>query len=245
MTGGADQHFLLRARVSSPPTMVAMRPLVPVLLVLLVAGCTPGYLERAYFADPSAPSTAQLSHTLYRAAQAAGEDPAQYSFVMIRSRHVAAYHTDDGVFYFTDGLARQLALHVDALVAHEFAHQLLGHAGRRAAVSLGTSGGFTVLGLLVPGLSLADLIINPLIVRAFSRDQEIAADLKAVDLIQAMGHETPRRTLAEALRAAAAINGPTPGGWFATEPPLEQRLAVLEPLEPERTARSGGPQRSR
>ena len=224
--------------------MVVMRPLVLVVLAVLVAGCAPGYLERAYFADPSDPKSAQLSHALYRAARAAGDDPALYAFVMIRSRHVAAYHTDDGVFYFTDGLAGQLAPHIDALVAHEFAHELLGHAGRRAALSLGTSGGFTVLGVVVPGLSLADLIINPLIVRAFSRDQEIAADLKAIDLMHAMGHETPRRTLADALRAAAAINGPPPGGWFATEPPLEQRLAVLEPLEPERTARSG-PQGSR
>ena len=225
--------------------MVVMRPLVLAVLAVLLAGCSTGYLERAYFGDPSDPKTTQLSHALYRAARAAGDDPARYGFVMIRSRHVAAYHTDDGVFYFTDGLAAPLAPSIDALVAHEFAHELLGHAGRRAAVSLGTTGGFTVLGIVVPGLSLADLIINPLIVRAFSRDQEIAADLKAIDLIQAMGHEAPRRTLADALRAAAAINGPSPGGWFATEPPLEQRLAILEPLEPERTARSGGPQRSR
>ena len=222
-----------------------MRRLVLIVLVLLLAGCTAGYLERAYFADPSKARIAQLSHALYRAARAAGDDPARYGFLMISSRHVAAYHTDDGVFYFTDGLAVQSAPNIDALVAHEFAHELLGHAGRRAAVSLGTSGGFTILGFVVPGLSLADLIINPLIVRAFSRDQEIAADLKAIDLIHAMGHDTPRRTLADALRAAAAINGPSPGGWFATEPPLEQRLAVLEPLEPERTVQRGEAQRSR
>src|SRR5262245_27075859 len=225
--------------------MVVMRPLVPIVLALLLAGCATGYLERAYFADPADAKTPQLAHALYRAARAAGDDPARYGFVMIRSRHVAAYHTDDGVFYFTDGLADQPASNIDALVAHEFAHELLGHAGRRAALSLGTSGGFTVLGVVVPGLSLADLIINPLIVRAFSRDQEIAADLKAIDLIHAMGHQTPRRDLADALRAAAAINGPPPGGWFATEPPLEQRLSILEPLEPERTVKMGEAQRSR
>jgi len=42
----------------------------------------------------------------------------------------------------------------------------------------------------------------------------------------------PRRTLAAALRAAAAPNGPAKGGLLATEPPLADRLAQLEPLEP-------------
>jgi Zn-dependent protease with chaperone function len=83
-----------------------------------------------------------------------------------------------------------------------------------------------------------DLVVNPLVVRAFTRDQEIAADLKAADILRAMGHEAPRRTLADALRAAAIINGRPAGGFLATEPTLEERLAALQPLEPERTARS-------
>jgi Zn-dependent protease with chaperone function len=178
------------------------------------------------------------------AARAAGDDPARYSFAMLRSRHIGAYHTDDAIFYFSDGLARQPAAHVDALVAHEVAHEILGHAGRRAAVALGTTAGLTVMGVIVPGLSLADLVINPLIVRAFSRDQEIAADLRAVDVLGAMGHDCPRRTLADALRAAAAINGQAPGGFFATEPTLEERLAALEPLEPDGTPQTSAAQRA-
>ena len=38
--------------------------------------------------------------------------------------------------------------------------------------------------------------------------------------------------LAAALSAAAAVNGPATGGLLATEPPLADRLAQLEPLEP-------------
>jgi len=47
-----------------------------------------------------------------------------------------------------------------------------------------------------------------------------------------VGHGAPRRTLAAALSAAAAANGPATGGLFATEPPLADRLAQLAPLEP-------------
>ena len=54
----------------------------------------------------------------------------------------------------------------------------------------------------------------------------------------------PRRTLAAALRAAAAPNGPAKGGLLATEPPLADRLAKLEPVESpaELTARATVPE---
>ena len=47
-----------------------------------------------------------------------------------------------------------------------------------------------------------------------------------------MGHGAPRRTLAAALSAAAAANGPATGGLLATAPPLADRLAQLAPLAP-------------
>src|SRR5207247_1044774 len=80
------------------------------------------------------------------------------------------------------------------------------------------------------GAGLLDFVANPLIVRAFTRDQEIAADLKAVQILRDMGYESPRRAMAEALRAAAKVNGPPRGGWLAAQPTLEGRLGRLGPL---------------
>jgi Zn-dependent protease with chaperone function len=84
-----------------------------------------------------------------------------------------------------------------------------------------------VLGVAVPGAGLLDFLVSPLVVRAYTRDQEVAADLKAADILGTMGHDTPRRAVAEALRAAARVNGPPRGGWLATEPTLEARIAAL------------------
>jgi Zn-dependent protease with chaperone function len=78
---------------------------------------------------------------------------------------------------------------------------------------------------------VADWVANPLIVRAFSRDQEITADVRAVEILRSMGHELPRRTLATALRDVEAINGKAPTGLLATFPPLEERLAAIGPVE--------------
>ncbi len=202
--------------------------------------------ERAYYPDATGPHTKRLSETLYRAAVAAGDDPARYSFAMIQTSKVAAVTHEEGVFYFSEGLAAQIPEHVDAFVAHEVAHEVLGHAGKRRALSLGISGGFTVIGFVVPGLGLMDFLVNPVIVRAFTRDQSLDADLRTIEILRAMGHEAPRRTLAAALKAAASLNGPPEGTpLLAIEPDLEDRLAALEPLEaePKGLAKNTPPQR--
>jgi Zn-dependent protease with chaperone function len=205
-------------------------------LLLLATGACASVPDRAYYPDPAARETRVLAEALWRAAKAASDDPGDYSFAMIRSNHVGAYTVEDATFYFTQGLARQPATVVDALVAHEVAHELLGHIGQRRALALSLGAGFTVLGIALPGTSLLDLVANPLIIRAFTREQEIAADLRAVEVLRDMGYEAPRRTLADALRAAAKVNGPPRGGWLATEPSLEDRLGRLEPLEAEQRA---------
>jgi Zn-dependent protease with chaperone function len=203
------------------------------LLVIVTGACTT-LPERTYYPDPASPETRVLAEALWRAAKAASDDPNEYSFAMIRSKHVGAYTVEDATFYFTEGLARQPGPVVDALVAHEVAHELLGHIGQRRSLALSLGASFTVLGIMVPGAWLIDILTNPLIVRAFTRDQEIAADLKAVEVLRDMGYTAPRRVMADALRAAAKVNGAPRGGWLATEPALEDRLGPLEPLEVEK-----------
>jgi Zn-dependent protease with chaperone function len=203
------------------------------LLVIVTGACTT-LPERTYYPDPASPETRVLAEALWRAAKAASDDPNEYSFAMIRSKHVGAYTVEDATFYFTEGLARQPGPVVDALVAHEVAHELLGHIGQRRSLALSLGASFTVLGIMVPGAGLIDILTNPLIVRAFTRDQEIAADLKAVEVLRDMGYTAPRRVMADALRAAAKVNGAPRGGWLATEPALEDRLGPLEPLEVEK-----------
>lgn len=198
---------------------MAVRGLAWLLIAVTMLSACATFPEHAYYPDPSDAQTRVLAEALYRAARAASEDPRQYSFAMVRTAEVRAYTGDDATFYFSEGLARQSGAVVDALVAHEVAHELLDHVGRRRA-------------LVLPGLSVLDLVANPLIVRAYTRDQEISADRKAVEVLRDMGYATPRRVLAEALREAAKLNDAAARGPFATEPELRERLAALEPLEP-------------
>ena len=208
-------------------------PLTAVATGLMLAACatTP---QGAYYAAPTDPSTARMSQILHRAAVAGGDDPGRYSFAFIKSPTAAAYSDEDATFYFTDGLTRQPTPIIEAAVAHEVAHEILGHVGSRRKLSMSLTASFSALGLFAPGAGLLDFVVNPLVVRAFGRQQELQADRKAVEMLRAMGHASPRRSLATALQTLAAH---TPKeregleGLLATHPALDERVAALEPLE--------------
>ncbi|HET7874786.1 MAG TPA: M48 family metalloprotease [Methylomirabilota bacterium] len=204
------------------------------LLAALLGGCAT-VPAGTYFPHPGDAATARIAHTLYRAAKAAGDDPDRYSFAFIKSRTATAYSDEDAVFYVTDGMAGMPQPVLDAVIAHEVAHEVLGHIGTRRKLSLSLTAGFAVLGGFAPGAGLLDFVVNPLVIRSFSRKQELDADRKAVDILQVMGYQAPRRALADALTAVAAHTPKPkeePGGLLATHPEIEERLAALEPLEP-------------
>ncbi len=201
-------------------------------LVVLLGGCASAP-KGAYFPPLAEPATVAISHSLYRAAQAAGDDPARYSFALVRTDEATALSTDDATFFFSNGLARLPQSVVEPIVAHEVAHEVLKHSGFRRNLSLSISAGFTVLGVLFPGAGFVDFLVNPLVVRALARDQELTADARAVEILRAMGYESPRRALATALTAVDRANGsPKENPLLATHPPLAGRLEALGPLEP-------------
>ena len=200
----------------------------------LLAGCASSP-KGAYFPPPKSPATVRVSDILYRAAVAAGDDPERYSFAFVESRTAAAYSDEEAVFYFTDGLMKQPTEVIEAVVAHEVAHEVLGHIGDRRRLSLSIFAGFTLLGMVAPGVGLLDLIVNPLAVRAFSRHQELEADRRGVEILEAMGHRAPEASMARALRALDR-NSPRPteglAGLLSTHPTLDERLSALGEAPP-------------
>lgn len=205
------------------------RALALLIAAALLGGCATAPTG-AYFPPPANPATVRVSDILYRAAVAAGDDPERYSFAFVQSRVATAYSDEEAVFYLTDGLLRMPVDVVEAVVAHEVAHEVLGHIGDRRRLSLSIFAGFTLLGMVAPGVGLLDFIVNPIAVRAFSRHQELAADRRAVEILAAMGHKEPEATMANALRALNATSPrPKEGltGLLSTHPTIEERLAAL------------------
>jgi Zn-dependent protease with chaperone function len=215
-----------------------LRSLALATVLTLATGCAlipPTHPDLAYCPTPRDPGAVKISRTLARAARAVGDDPDYYSFALIQTNAVTSFAAPHGTFYFSDGLAQLPQRHVDALVAQKVAHDILGHTGKQRMLSLSVTAGFALLGIFVPGGGLADFVVNPVVVRAYSREQELDADQRAIEILRDMGHTAPRQSLAGALRAAAAANPPASPfieqRILAREPALEDRLAALEPLE--------------
>src|SRR3972149_2032249 len=210
--------------------------------ILLLAGCA-SVPSGTYLPSLTDPDAVKASHPLYRAARAGGADASRYSFALVKSPQAQAWTAEDATFYVTDGLARMPVHIIEPLIAHEVAHELLGHLGQKQALSLSITAGFAIIGVLIPGASLADFVVNPLVMRAYSREHELQADARAPEPLQAVGYQAPRRALYLALQAADARNGKTKeaGGMLATHPKMTERLAALHPLEPPPPPGGAGP----
>ena len=213
---------------------MAGRTIALLLGLSLMTGCA-GLPSGTYYPDPRDSNTTRVATTLYRAASAAGDDPKRYSFAFLRTQHPVAYTDEDATFYVSDGLAAMPMPVLEAIIAQAVAHEVLDHVGTRRRMSAGMTGGFSLAGLFFPGVGMLDFMVNPLVVRAFSRQQELDADRRAVEILRTMGDPTPRRSLAAALRAmddAPVKSQEGRGGALDTRPTLRARLDALEPLEP-------------
>src|SRR3989304_5738859 len=122
--------------------------------ILLLAGCA-SVPSGTYLPSLTDPDALKVSHALYKAAQAAGDDASRYSFALVKSPQARAGPAEDATFYVTDGLARMPVHIIEPLIAHEVAHELLGHLGQKQALSLSIPAGFAIIGVPRPrGLSL-------------------------------------------------------------------------------------------
>jgi len=73
------------------------------------------------------------------------------------------------------------------ILAHETAHIKYSHLKKQNALSGVMSLGFLVVGQFVPGVGWLNMVANPAVTNAYSREQETQADLAAVEAIKHFG----------------------------------------------------------
>jgi len=120
------------------------------------------------------------------------------------------------------------------IMGHEVAHIKLGHAKKEWAVSQGISSVFLIAERSIPGISLLDFLANPLVTRAYSREQEMASDKLSVTSICEKYGESAEEYV-NALNKIAAYakennlksNG---GGLWDTHPGFEKRIQAITEL---------------
>ena len=114
------------------------------------------------------------------------------------------------------------------ILLHEDAHIKLGHAGKQIAASHTVFAAFQIANIFLPGVGYANLLVNPMVTKAYSRSQEEDADKGAVEIGKSYGIEPEVYISAlEKLKAFAIaqnISETDRTGLFDSHPNLQYRI---------------------
>ncbi len=133
-------------------------------------------------------------------------------------------------FFVTNGLMQRANDdHLLGVMAHEIAHQDLGHAVKAQMLGAGLSIGAALLEQILPGSGAIAPLAGTLIARGHSRTEEYAADRHAVVLLRRAGY--PREIMIETLGwIQRSSSDQQPGGFLSTHPALNERISALKKM---------------
>jgi len=145
---------------------------------------------------------------------------------LIDDPSINAANAGGGEFYVTTGLLEKASdEHLRGVLAHEIAHDDLGHVARAQVLGAGLNIGVVLLEQLFPGSSAVTPIAGTLIARQYSRQEEFAADRHGMELLQRAGY--PPQTMERTLRWLLSQETGRGGGFLSSHPATEDRIAAL------------------
>jgi predicted Zn-dependent protease len=158
------------------------------------------------------------------------KSPKDVKIGIIDEADINAANAGGGEFYVTTGLLEKANdEQLRGIMAHEIAHDDLGHVAKAQGLGVGLNLGVILLEQLIPGSSAVTPIAGSLIARGYSRNEEYAADRHGVEILRRAGYS--KDVLINALnwvsRSSAGGGG---GGFLSTHPATEDRIAQLEKL---------------
>jgi predicted Zn-dependent protease len=115
------------------------------------------------------------------------------------------------------------------VLAHEIAHDDLGHPARAQLIGTGLGLGVMLLERLIPGSSGIAPVAGALIAQGYSRPQEYEADRHAVEILRRAGYS--KDTMANALSWLMNAEGDSGGGILSTHPATSDRIRALRALQ--------------
>jgi predicted Zn-dependent protease len=147
---------------------------------------------------------------------------------IVEDRAINAAASGDGQYYVTTGLLNQASDdQLRGVLAHEIAHEDLGHPAKAQVVGVGIGLGAALLEKFFPGSAAFAPIAGTLISNSYSRPLELEADRHAVTLLKRAGYS--KATMIDALVWLMRRNGDS-GGLLASHPPTSDRIKALQSL---------------
>ena len=198
----------------------------------------PGYRggSATAYADSSRPGDARREDRLRRTILPlirAMDRPCQTDQVRVQIMNeptINAANAGGCQFFVTSGLLQRANDdHLLGVMAHEIAHQDLGHAVKAQMLGAGLSIGAALLEQILPGSGAIAPLAGTLIARGHSRTEEYAADRHAIVLLRRIGY--PTDVMIETLSWIQRSSGDQhPGGFLSTHPALTDRISALKKI---------------
>jgi putative metalloprotease len=148
---------------------------------------------------------------------------------VIDDSQINAASAGGGDFYVTAGLLQKATdQQLMAVLAHEVAHDDLGHVAKAQALGAGIGIGAIILDQIFPGTGQVAPIAGALITRGYSRKEEYEADKHGAVLLNRIGQ--PKEVMIDTLTWLMQSEGTGGGGFFATHPATGDRIEALRKL---------------
>lgn len=142
---------------------------------------------------------------------------------------INAANAGGGQFYVTRGLLERASDdQLLGVLAHEVAHDDLGHVAKVQGLGAGVNLGIILLDQIIPGSGAITPVAGELIVRGYSRREEYAADRHGVELLRRTGRS--KDVMVGALTWLMQTSGSSGGGFLATHPATDDRIQALREL---------------
>jgi Zn-dependent protease with chaperone function len=155
--------------------------------------------------------------------------PGEVKVGIIDDAQINAANAGNGEFYVTTGLLQKANDdQLLAIMAHEIAHEDLGHVAKQQALGTGIGIGAVILDQIIPGAGRVAPIAGALIQRTYSRSEEYEADKHGVELLQRVGRN--KDVMINTLTWLMNTAGDGSGGFFSTHPGTGDRIEALRRL---------------
>lgn len=155
--------------------------------------------------------------------------PNEVRVAIMDDPHVNAASAGGGEFYVTTGLLEKSNdTQLKGVLAHELAHDDLGHVARAQALGAGLGVGVIILDQIFPGSGQITPIAGALITRGYSRREEYEADSHGVELLKRTG--SSKAVMIQTLVWLQRTEGSSSGGFLSTHPGTQERIDALEKL---------------
>lgn len=154
----------------------------------------------------------------------------QVHLTVLEDKQINAANAGGGKFYVTTGLLeRANDDQLRGVLAHEVAHEDLGHVAKAQALGTGLNIGMIILDQIIPGSGyITPLVADMGVMRPFSRSEEYEADAHGVDILKRAGYPG-KQIMSGTLTWLLQTSGPS-GGFLENHPGTDDRIKRIQGL---------------